>query len=229
MCGRYSQRQPAEVIAKAFEVDNVPALEPRYNVAPTQSVPTVLQPSVSKNRQFKMMHWGLIPKWAKDSKIGSKLINARAETVAEKPAFKSAFRKRRCLVLADGFYEWQQQENKKQKQPYYFFLKDGQPFAFAGLWEQWEDASGEVIDSCTLLTTDANELMRPVHNRMPVILNPKDYERWLDSELKEPEQLQPLLRPYSTQEMLTYPVSTVVNKPSNDDTECIKSIEASLK
>jgi putative SOS response-associated peptidase YedK len=229
MCGRYSQRQPAEVIAKAFEVDNVPALEPRYNVAPTQSVPTVLQPSVSKNRQFKMMHWGLIPKWAKDSKIGSKLINARAETVAEKPAFKSAFRKRRCLVLADGFYEWQQQDNKKQKQPYYFFLKDGQPFAFAGLWEQWEDASGEVIDSCTLLTTDANELMRPVHNRMPVILNPKDYERWLDSELKEPEQLQPLLRPYSTQEMLTYPVSTVVNKPSNDNTECIKSIEASLK
>lgn len=229
MCGRYSQRQPAEVIAKAFEVDNVPALEPRYNVAPTQSVPTVLQPSVSKNRQFKMMHWGLIPKWAKDSKIGAKLINARAETVAEKPAFKSAFRKRRCLVLADGFYEWQQQENKKQKQPYYFFLKDGQPFGFAGLWEQWEDASGEVVNSCTLLTTDANELMRPVHNRMPVILHPKDYERWLDSELKELEQLQPLLRPYSTQEMLAYPVSTVVNKPSNDNAECIKSIEASLK
>lgn len=229
MCGRYSQRQPAEVIAKAFEVDNVPALEPRYNVAPTQSVPTVLQPSISKNRQFKMMHWGLIPKWAKDSKIGSKLINARAETVAEKPAFKSAFRKRRCLVLTDGFYEWQQQENKKQKQPYYFFLKDGQPFAFAGLWEQWEDASGEVVNSCTLLTTDANELMRPVHNRMPVILHPKDYEPWLDSELKELEQLQPLLRPYSTQDMLAYPVSTVVNKPSNDNAECIKSIEASLK
>jgi putative SOS response-associated peptidase YedK len=176
-----------------------------------------------------MLYWGLIPKWAKDSKIGAKLINARAETVAEKPSFKSAFRKRRCLVLADGFYEWQQQENKKQKQPYYFRLNDGQPFAFAGLWEQWEDVSGEAIDSCTLLTTDANELMRPVHNRMPVILNPKDYERWLDPEVKEPEQLQPLLRPYSTQEMLAYPVSTAVNKPSNDNAECIKSIEASLK
>ncbi|HEY9728669.1 MAG TPA: SOS response-associated peptidase [Chroococcales cyanobacterium] len=229
MCGRYSQRQSADVIAKAFEVDNVPALEPRYNIAPTQSVPTVLQPSVSQSRQFKMLHWGLIPKWAKDSKIGAKLINARAETVAEKPSFRSAFRKRRCLVLADGFYEWQQQENKKQKQPYYFRLNDGQPFAFAGLWEQWEDVSGEAIDSCTLLTTDANELMRPVHNRMPVILNPKDYERWLDPEVKEPEQLQPLLRPYSTQEMLAYPVSTAVNKPSNDNAECIKSIEASLK
>lgn len=229
MCGRYSQRQSAEVIAKAFAVDNVPALEPRYNVAPTQSVPTVLQPSVSKNRQFKMMHWGLIPKWAKDSKIASKLINARAETVAEKPAFKSAFRKRRCLVLADGFYEWQQQENKKQKQPYYFRLKDEQPFAFAGLWEQWENPSGEVVNSCTLLTTDANELMRPIHNRMPVILNPNDYERWLDPDVKEPEPLQPLLRPYSTQEMLAYPVSTAVNRPSNDNAECIKSIEASLK
>lgn len=228
MCGRYSQHQSAEVIAQAFEVDDVPALEPRYNIAPTQSVPTVLKSSVSKTRQFKMMHWGLIPKWAKDSKIGTKLINARAETVAEKPSFKSAFRKRRCLVVADGFYEWQQQENKKQKQPYYFRLNDGQPFAFAGLWEQWEDASGEVINSCTLLTTDANELMRPVHNRMPVILNPKDYEQWLDPEVKEPERLQPLLRPYSTQEMLAYPVSTAVNKPSNDNAECIKSIEASL-
>jgi putative SOS response-associated peptidase YedK len=229
MCGRYTQRQSAEVIAKAFEVDNVPALESRYNIAPTQSVPTVLQSSASSDRKFKMMHWGLIPKWAKDSKIGAKLINARAETVAEKPAFKSAFRKRRCLVLADGFYEWQQQENKKQKQPYYFRLKDEQPFAFAGLWEQWEDASGEVVNSCTLLTTDANELMRPIHNRMPVILNPKSYELWLDPELKEHERLQPLLRPYSTQEMLAYPVSTTVNKPSNDNAECINSIEASLK
>lgn len=229
MCGRYSQRQPAEVIAQAFDVDNVPALEPRYNIAPTQPVSTVLQPSDSKNRQFKMMRWGLIPKWSKDSKIGAKLINARAETVAEKPAFKSAFRKRRCLVLADGFYEWQQQENTKQKQPYYFHLKDEQPFAFAGLWEQWQDASGEVIDSCTLLTTDANELMRPIHNRMPVILNPNDYERWIDPEVKEPERLQPLLRPYSTQEMIAYPVSTTVNRPSNDNAECIKSAEAPLK
>jgi len=226
MCGRYSQTQPAEIIAKAFQVDNVPTLEPRYNIAPTQSVSSVLQPSASKNRQFKMLHWGLIPSWAKDSKLGAKLINARAETVAEKPAFRSAFRQRRCLVLADGFYEWQQQESKKQKQPFYFRLSDEQPFAFAGLWERWEDATGEEIESCTLLTTEPNELMRPIHNRMPVILDPKDYDLWLDPEVKKSELLQPLLRPYPTEEMMAYPVSKAVNKPSNDSTECIERVEA---
>jgi putative SOS response-associated peptidase YedK len=226
MCGRYSQTQPAEIIAKAFQVDNLPTLEPRYNIAPTQSVATVLQTSASTNRQFKMLHWGLIPSWAKDSKLGAKLINARAETVAEKPAFRSAFRQRRCLVLADGFYEWQQQEQKKQKQPFYFRLSDEQPFAFAGLWERWEDATGEEIESCTLLTTEPNELMRPIHNRMPVILDPKDYDLWLDPEVKKSELLQPLLRPYPTEEMTAYPVSKAVNKPSNDSTECIERVEA---
>jgi putative SOS response-associated peptidase YedK len=224
MCGRYSQSQSAEIIAKAFQVDSVPALKPRYNIAPTQSVPTVLQTSASTNRQFKMLHWGLIPSWAKDPKMGAGLINARAETVNEKPAFRSAFRQRRCLVLADGFYEWQQQEDKKQKQPFYFRLSDGQPFAFAGLWEHWKGADGEEIESCTLLTTEPNELMQPIHNRMPVILDPKDYDLWLDSEVKKPELLQPLLRPYQTEEMTTYPVSKVVNKPSNDTAECINSI-----
>jgi len=224
MCGRYSQSQSAEIIAKAFQVDSVPALKPRYNIAPTQSVPTVLQTSASTNRQFKMLHWGLIPSWAKDPKMGARLINARAETVNEKPAFRSAFRQRRCLVLADGFYEWQQQEDKKQKQPFYFRLSDGQPFAFAGLWEHWKGADGEEIESCTLLTTEPNELMQPIHNRMPVILDPKDYDLWLDSEVKKPELLQPLLRSYQTEEMTAYPVSKVVNKPSNDTAECINSI-----
>lgn len=224
MCGRYSQSQSAEIIAKAFQVDSVPALKPRYNIAPTQSVPTVLQTSASTNRQFKMLHWGLIPSWAKDPKMGARLINARAETVNEKPAFRSAFRQRRCLVLADGFYEWQQQEDKKQKQPFYFRLSDGQPFAFAGLWEHWKGADGEEIESCTLLTTEPNELMQPIHNRMPVILDPKDYDLWLDSEVKKPELLQPLLRSYQTEEMTAYPVSKTVNKPSNDTAECINSI-----
>jgi len=224
MCGRYSQSQSAEIIAKAFQVDSVPALKPRYNIAPTQSVPTVLQTSASTNRQFKMLHWGLIPSWAKDPKMGGRLINARAETVNEKPAFRSAFRQRRCLVLADGFYEWQQQEDKKQKQPFYFRLSDGQPFAFAGLWEHWKGADGEEIESCTLLTTEPNELMQPIHNRMPVILDPKDYDLWLDSEVKKPELLQPLLRSYQTEEMTAYPVSKAVNKPSNDTAECINSI-----
>jgi len=216
--------QVREMIAKAFQIDNVSDIKPRYNIAPTQSVLTVLQPSASANRQGKMLHWGLIPSWAKDRKMGSKLINARAETVAEKPAFRSAFRKRRCLVVADGFYEWQQQENKKQKQPFYFRLSDGEPFAFAGLWEHWQDATGEEIESCTVLTTEANDLMRPIHNRMPVILEPKNYDLWLNSEATKLELLQPLLHPYPTEEMTAYPVSTVVNKPVNDSAECINSI-----
>jgi putative SOS response-associated peptidase YedK len=172
-----------------------------------------------------MLHWGLIPSWAKDAKMGARLINARAETVAEKPAFRSAFRQRRCLVLADGFYEWQQQEEKKQKQPFYFHLREKQAFAFAGLWEHWQDdAAGEEIESCTLLTTEANELMEPIHNRMPVILDPKDYDLWLDPKVKNSELLQPLLRPYATEEMAAYRVSTTVNKPIHDSAECIESI-----
>jgi putative SOS response-associated peptidase YedK len=224
MCGRYSQRQSAEIIAQAFQVDNVPPLKPRYNIAPTQSVPTILQLSTSTNRQLKMLHWGLIPSWAKDSKMGSKLINARAETVAEKPSFRSAFRQRRCLVLADGFYEWQQQEDK-QKQPFYFRMSDEHPFAFAGLWEHWEDKdTGKTIESCTLLTTEPNELMQSVHNRMPVILEPKNYDIWLDPEVKNPELLQPFLHPYPAEEMTSFPVSKAVNKASNDTAECINSL-----
>jgi putative SOS response-associated peptidase YedK len=226
MCGRYSQSQSAEIIAQTFQVDHVPTLKPRYNIAPTQSVATILQPSTSTNRQFKMLHWGLIPSWAKDKKMGAKLINARAETVAEKPSFRSAFRQRRCLLVADGFYEWQQQADKKQKQPFYFHLIDKRPFAFAGLWEHWEDKdSGEEIESCTLITTEANELMQPIHNRMPVILDPKDYDLWIDPEVKKPELLQPLLHSYPAEEMTTYPVSKAVNKASHDTEECINSIE----
>lgn len=222
MCGRYTQQQSAEIIAQTFQIDNIPPLKPRYNIAPTQSVATILQPST--NRQFKMMHWGLIPSWAKDTKISSKLINARAETVAEKPSFRSAFRKRRCLVLADGFYEWQKQEDK-QKQPFYFRMSDQHPFSFAGLWEHWQDQeTGEEIESCTIITTEPNDLMKTVHNRMPVILEPKDYDFWLDSEVKKPELLQPLLHPYPAEQMMAFMVSKAVNKPSNDTAECINSL-----
>jgi len=219
MCGRFTQSQSAEIIAKAFDVADVPNLTPRYNIAPTQPVGTVLQ-TAEHSRQFKMFHWGLIPSWAKDTKIGARLINARAETVAEKPAFRSAFRHRRCLVVADGFYEWQPQNRKKQ--PFYCRLSDGEPFAFAGLWEHWESSEGEVIDSCTLLTTEANELMHPIHDRMPVIIEPKDYELWLDLKVQKPEFLQPLLCPYSAEKMTAYPVGTQVNKPANDSIECIQ-------
>ena len=177
MCGRFTLSQSAEAIASVFQLNQVPTLEPRYNIAPTQPVATVLQTSAHE-RQFQLLRWGLIPAWAKDATMGSRLINARAETVAEKPSFRSAFRHRRCLVIADGFYEWRRQDGKKQ--PFYFRMKNQQPFAFAGLWEHWQDPKGEAIDSCTILTTEANELLQQIHERMPVILNPKDYDLWLD-------------------------------------------------
>jgi len=223
MCGRFTQSQSAEVIAKAFDVANVPTITPRYNIAPTQSVGTILQTG-EDSREFRLLRWGLIPSWAKDIQIGAKLINARAETVAEKPSFRSAFRHRRCLVIADGFYEWQPQ--KRKKQPFYCRLNNGQPFAFAGLWERWEGADGEKIDSCTLITTEANELMNPIHDRMPVILDPKAYDLWLDPQVQKSELLQALLRPYAAEEMTAYPVGTQVNKPVNDSPECIQPDEA---
>lgn len=224
MCGRFTQSQTAQKIAQAFQVDNVASLTRRYNIAPTQPVATILQTKDDANRQFKMLRWGLIPSWAKDAKMGSRLINARAETVAEKPSFRSAFKQRRCLVLTDGFYEWQQQE--KNKQPFYFRVRNGEPFAFAGLWERWKDAEGEEIQSCTILTTEANEIMRPIHDRMPVIIDAKDYDGWLDPQVQKSDYVQSLLRPYLAEEMTVYAVSTLVNKRNNDSPECIKRIKA---
>lgn len=220
MCGRFTLSQSAEAIASVFQLNQVPTLEPRYNIAPTQPVATVLQTSAHE-RQFQLLRWGLIPAWAKDATMGSRLINARAETVAEKPSFRSAFRHRRCLVIADGFYEWRRQDGKKQ--PFYFRMQNQQPFAFAGLWEHWQDPKGEAINSCTILTTEANELLQQIHERMPVILNPKDYNLWLDPTV-QPEQLQQLLQPYSSTAMTSYPVSTKVNKPTNDTPELINSL-----
>lgn len=218
MCGRFSFSQSSEALAEAFHL-SVPSLSPRYNIAPTQPAPTILQST--DGRELKLLHWGLIPSWAKDTKMGAKLINARAETVDEKPAFRSAFKKRRCLVLADGFYEWQQQNGKKQ--PYYFRVEDGKPFAFAGLWEHWESPDGEEIDSCTIITTEANDILRPIHDRMPVILAPKDYEQWLDIGQK-PESVKSLLQPYRSEAMNVYPVSAKVNNPKHDSPECIEAI-----
>lgn len=220
MCGRFTLSQSSEIIAKTFHLAEVPTLEPRYNIAPTQMIATVLQ--IEQNeRQFQLLRWGLIPSWAKDAAMGTRLINARAETVAEKPSFRSAFRHRRCLVIADGFYEWQRQERKKQ--PFYFRLKDGQLFAFAGLWERWQDPNGNAIASCTILTTEANELLSPIHDRMPVILAPKDYDLWL-TDIQNPTNLQHLLRPYKAEAMTSYAVSTNVNNPANNSPECINSL-----
>lgn len=220
MCGRFTLSQPTDAIASAFNIAQIPPLEPRYNIAPTQLIPSILS-APGGEKQLQMLRWGLIPSWAKDAKIGAKLINARAETVSEKPSFKAAFKRRRCLIVADGFYEWQRQE--KQKQPYYFRLQNAQLFAFAGLWEQWKSPDEDIINSCTILTTEANDLLRPIHDRMPVILESKDYGLWLDSEAQQP-QLQQLLRPYQANLMTSYTVSTKVNNPKNNTPECINSL-----
>lgn len=219
MCGRYTLKTPIDNLTKQFEIEEYPSsLTPSYNIAPTQQVATVLVED--GKRKLEMLHWGLIPSWADDPQIGNRMINARGETVAEKPSYRSAFKNRRCLILADGFYEWQKTSNGKQ--PYYIRMEDGSPFAFAGLWETW--ANGEEIRSCTIITTDPNELLGDIHNRMPVILHPEDYEMWLAPDFDEKEPLTTLLKPYPTNLMEAYPVSRYVNRPSNNQAECIEPV-----
>lgn len=169
-------------------------------------------------RKLEMLHWGLIPSWAKDPEVGNKMINARAETVAEKPSYRKAFKERRCLILADGFYEWQKTDSGKQ--PFYIRMEDESPFAFAGLWESWQN--GREIRSCTIITTSPNEVAAQVHNRMPVILHPEDYEMWLDPDFDEREPLTTLLKPFPAEAMEAYPVSRKVNRPANNDPEVIE-------
>jgi len=231
MCGRFTLRAPASQIAEQFSLFDAPELRPRYNIAPTQPVPVVrLQPDGEGNdkpdgerrRELVHLHWGLIPHWADDPSIGNRMINARSETVAQKPAYKAAFRRRRCLVLADGFYEWR--KTGRAKQPYFIHLADDRPFAFAGLWESWEGADHSYIESCTLLTGEPNEVVRPIHDRMPVILAPDAYARWLDVSIQDPRQLEPLLAPYPAAEMRARQVSRHVNNPRNDDERCIATI-----
>ena len=222
MCGRFSLGADATTLVAQFDLFEAPAWTPRYNIAPTQPAPTIVIASADPRRGFKLHRWGLIPSWAKDPAIGSQMINAQAETVAAKPAFRAAFRKRRCFVLADGFYEWGQQGRKKQ--PYYIRLRHGRPFAIAGLWEHWEGPEGRAVDSCTLLTIGANDLIGEFHHRMPVILDSRDYDLWLDPNVQDAERLQPLLRPYPADAMAAYPVSTRVNNPANDTPDCIAPV-----
>jgi len=221
MCGRFALLTPGHDLLTQFEVTQTPVdasmIAPRYNVAPTQPV-VVVRGTPSNQRELTFLQWGLIPSWAKDHKIGSRLINARSETVAEKPSFRAAFKRRRCLVLADGFYEWQKLNGKKQ--PTYIHMADRKPFALAGLWESWHSPDGGVIDTCTILTTTPNELMQPIHNRMPVILEPEDYNTWLFPG-SQPNLAMHLLRPFSDEKMVAYPVSTWVNSPAHDDGQCI--------
>ncbi len=223
MCGRFTLRTPAEQFAAMFAQLTIPEIKPRYNIAPTQNILCV------RNRdgqnEVVSLRWGLVPFWAKDLKMGARMINARGETVAEKPSFRAAFKKRRCLVLADGFYEWKKEQDGKQ--PYYVTLADEQPFCMAGLWESWTDKSdsqAEAVETCTVITTNANELMAPIHDRMPVIMDPEQYVFWLDPEFSDREPLERTLVPFASEEMKVVPVSRVVNKATNEFPECIQPL-----
>jgi putative SOS response-associated peptidase YedK len=217
MCGRYTLSTPAGRLAEEFQLDEGSVdLTPSYNVAPTQEVAAVLEEE--GKRRLEMLRWGLIPSWADDPEIGARMINARSETAAEKPSFRSAFRRRRCLIAADGFYEWKRENGGKQ--PYYFHMQEGRPFAFAGLWESW-DKGGGALRTCTILTTRANSVLEGIHDRMPVILPSGAYDLWLDPDADR-EQLADLLIPYPGDDLETYPVSRFVNSPRNNDERCIE-------
>jgi putative SOS response-associated peptidase YedK len=213
MCGRYAFFSPAEAVKRIFALDDVPELEPRYNIAPTQSVPAVRMGEEGA-RAFAMLHWGLVPKWAKERAIGNRMINARSETLAEKPSFREAFKKRRCLVLADGWYEWQVAAGGKQ--PWFIRRKDSRPFAFAGLWERWKDpAVGSTLESCTIVTTDAAESIKKIHERMPVVLEESDWDRWMDTAFSDTETLSELLKACDPKTLEAWQVSREVNAPKN--------------
>lgn len=218
VCGRFTLSAPSDELAAIFELEGEIAASPRYNIAPTQQVLAVRVPQANAPRQPCLLRWGLVPAWARDLEMSARLINARAETVFEKPSFRDAFKQRRCLVLADGFYEWQ--KAGKRKQPYYFQMSNKRPFALAGLWERWEKGDAPV-ESCTLITTAANATVRPVHDRMPVILEPGDYDAWLDPSNRDVEVVRALLRAYPADAMRAAPVGLGVNNPKKDDPSCV--------
>ena len=222
MCGRFTLRTPAKDIVKMFGLIEAPELKPRYNIAPTQQIVAIKLDPESGTRQLSLLRWGLIPSWADDPSIGNRMINARADTVAVKPAFRSAFKKGRCLIVADGFYEWKKIGSTKQ--PFFVRLKDDEPFAFAGLSEHWHRGD-QVIDSATIITTEGNEVMEGIHDRMPVILSPNDYDLWLEPDFHGQGKLLEMLKPYPAEEMTAYPVSTVVNNPRNEMKECVEVVK----
>jgi len=207
MCGRYSQTSPVEGLRALFGFDELPNLGARYNIAPTQDVP-IIRRDESGAREFASIRWGLVPAWAKEIGGSAPLINARAETIAEKPSFRDAFQRKRCLVPSDGFYEWKTENGEKQA--YRIALPDNEPFVFAGIWEQWRSAQGEMLESCAIVTTDSSAQITEIHHRMPVILSPATYEEWLATPSSA------LLAPYAGK-LKAYPIGNAVNKVSNDD------------
>jgi putative SOS response-associated peptidase YedK len=221
MCGRFTLRTPAAILKDYFGLPALPGFPPRYNIAPTQPVGAVRM--AAAGREWVDLRWGLVPFWAEDPSVGSRMINARAETVGSKPAFRESFEQRRCLVAADGFYEWQRREDGS-KQPYYMTIRDESPIAFAGLWDRWrQKGSGVVIESCTIITTRPNALLAPIHDRMPVILDADGATEWLRPEAVA-GALDVLLQPFPAERMRATPVSHRVNRPANDDPECIVAV-----
>jgi len=220
MCGRFTITIEPAFFQQELDLGKVPAeWTPRYNTAPTQDIPVVLD---KDTRDVEMLRWGLIPFWAKDEKIGYRMINARSETIQEKPSFRNAFKQRRCLILADGFYEWQKQSGSAPKVPYYFQLADGAPFAFAGIWESWNPEPEETVRSCSIITTTPNDLVAMAHDRMPVILDKSMMWDWLQE--KPADNLQAMLAPYPAEKMRARPVGLAVNNPKNDSEECIRPL-----
>lgn len=221
MCGRFTLQIPPELLAEIFGLLDIPVFPARYNIAPSQKIAVIRQNGDGQNR-LEFMRWGLIPSWAEDKSIGYKLINARSETVHEKHSFRHAIRYRRCLIPTSGFYEWLQEG--KTRKPLYVRMKDSSPMVFAGLWESWKSPEKEVVESCTILTTTSNSLIAPLHERMPVILHPQEYNLWLDRETTDPEKLKPLYQSYPADLMEIWPVSQLVSSPRNDSPDCIKPV-----
>lgn len=219
MCGRFVLDASAEAVQQAFNLETTPDLVPRFNIAPSQAVGII---SNQDPHALTFVRWGLIPSWAKDAAIGNQMINARAETAAEKPSFKNALRRRRCLIPANGFYEWPQ----KGGPPVYVHLQDHALFAFAGLWEVWHSPTGEEIRSCTILTSEPNDFVKAFHHRMAVIMRPENYAAWLDPDERTAMEVMPLLNPIDADAMRAYEVSKAVNSPSNDSPDLIQPLRS---
>jgi putative SOS response-associated peptidase YedK len=224
MCGRYRLSRRRQLVEEYFDTDSgVEDWVPRYNIAPTQPVEVIRQNPKQPVRELSMMRWGLIPSWAKDSSVAASMINARSETASTKPAFRDALKSRRCLIPADGFYEWSR--TGKTKQPYCFEINEGALFAFAGIWDRWKDAGGKWLETCSILTTTPNAVTSAVHDRIPVILDPDAYDLWLDPGMRAVDAATDLLKPYDARAMRCYPVSSRVNHVANDDEECCRPME----
>ena len=227
MCGRFALVSDHQLLLEFFGLEDIPQTAPRYNIAPTQPVAAVRE-SAGGGRELTHFRWGLVPSWAKDPSIGNRMINARSETASQKPSFRNAIRYRRCLVAADGFYEWKKPPGggKAPKQPFFIGMADKSPFAFGGIWETWSDGDGGETDSCAILTTGPNSHMEGIHDRMPVIVKPEDFDIWLDTKMQDTRELSGMFAPFDAGLMRAHPVSTLVNNPRNDDPECLAEIRS---